>query len=150
MNDSKLKTVSCSLTTFLLSCVTIIKRIVGMAGIGESLLVVFICGLCTFLAAISLGAIATNGAMKGGGPYYLIGRALEHLQRGNLAEDLRSTSDDILVQQGELGEIAIWGRIFGRDQSPRNSPRDRLGDRPRRVNLARESREIENPFYKID
>uniref|UniRef100_A0A7N0U443 Cation-chloride cotransporter 1 n=1 Tax=Kalanchoe fedtschenkoi TaxID=63787 RepID=A0A7N0U443_KALFE len=50
--------------------------IVGMAGIGESLLVVFICGLCTFLTAISLSAIATNGAMKGGGPYYLIGRAL--------------------------------------------------------------------------
>ncbi|CAM8900435.1 unnamed protein product [Rhodiola kirilowii] len=50
--------------------------IVGMAGIGESLLLVFICGLCTFLTAISLSAIATNGAMKGGGPYYLIGRAL--------------------------------------------------------------------------
>ncbi|KAM7270327.1 hypothetical protein ACFE04_029541 [Oxalis oulophora] len=50
--------------------------IVGMAGIGESLLLVAFCGLCTFLTAISLSAIATNGAMKGGGPYYLIGRAL--------------------------------------------------------------------------
>ncbi|MED6123578.1 Protein ccc1 [Stylosanthes scabra] len=50
--------------------------IVGMAGIGESFLLVAICGLCTFLTSISLSAIATNGAMKGGGPYYLIGRAL--------------------------------------------------------------------------
>ncbi|KAM7500503.1 hypothetical protein LguiA_024917 [Lonicera macranthoides] len=50
--------------------------IVGMAGIGESLLLVAFCGSCTFLTAVSLSAIATNGAMKGGGPYYLIGRAL--------------------------------------------------------------------------
>ncbi|KAK4709854.1 hypothetical protein R3W88_004367 [Solanum pinnatisectum] len=50
--------------------------IVGMAGIGESLLLVTFCGSCTFLTTISLSAIATNGAMKGGGPYYLIGRAL--------------------------------------------------------------------------
>ncbi|CAK9156100.1 unnamed protein product [Ilex paraguariensis] len=91
--------------------------IVGMAGIGESLVLVAFCGSCTFLTSISLSAIATNGAMKvkgierehckgkwfseeaessplnrgqndivalaasdavvlGGGPYYLIGRAL--------------------------------------------------------------------------
>ncbi|XVE48510.1 hypothetical protein DITRI_Ditri01bG0007600 [Diplodiscus trichospermus] len=50
--------------------------IIGMGGIGESLLLVSLCGLCTFLTGISLSAIATNGAMKGGGPYYLIGRAL--------------------------------------------------------------------------
>ncbi|KAM0014946.1 putative amino acid permease/ SLC12A domain, SLC12A transporter family [Helianthus debilis subsp. tardiflorus] len=50
--------------------------IVGMAGIGGSLAVVALCGLCTFLTSVSLSAIATNGAMKGGGPYYLIGRAL--------------------------------------------------------------------------
>ncbi|KAK2450827.1 cation-chloride co-transporter [Trifolium repens] len=50
--------------------------IVGMAGIGETLVLVAMCGTCTFLTSISLSAIATNGAMKGGGPYYLIGRAL--------------------------------------------------------------------------
>ncbi|XP_022762680.1 cation-chloride cotransporter 1-like isoform X3 [Durio zibethinus] len=50
--------------------------IIGMGGIGDSLLLVSFCGLCTFLTGISLSAIATNGAMKGGGPYYLIGRAL--------------------------------------------------------------------------
>ncbi|CAN0874935.1 Cation-chloride cotransporter 1 [Linum grandiflorum] len=50
--------------------------IIGMAGIGQSLVLVACCGLCTFLTVLSLSAIATNGAMKGGGPYYLIGRAL--------------------------------------------------------------------------
>lgn len=35
-----------------------------MGGIADSLLLVSFCGLCTFLTAISLSAIATNGAMK--------------------------------------------------------------------------------------
>jgi len=35
-----------------------------MAGIGQGLVLVFLCGLCTFLTTISLSAIATNGAMK--------------------------------------------------------------------------------------
>uniref|UniRef100_A0ACD5YB12 Uncharacterized protein n=1 Tax=Avena sativa TaxID=4498 RepID=A0ACD5YB12_AVESA len=50
--------------------------IVGMGGIWQSLVLCALCGTCTFLTGISLSAIATNGAMKGGGPYYLIGRAL--------------------------------------------------------------------------
>ncbi|CAM6097171.1 unnamed protein product [Calypogeia fissa] len=50
--------------------------IVGIAGVWQSLLLVALCCLCTFLTGLSLSAIATNGAMKGGGPYYLIGRAL--------------------------------------------------------------------------
>ncbi|KAK3159363.1 hypothetical protein QOZ80_2AG0149160 [Eleusine coracana subsp. coracana] len=50
--------------------------IVGMGGIWQSLVLVIFCGACTFLTGVSLSAIATNGAMKGGGPYYLIGRAL--------------------------------------------------------------------------
>uniref|UniRef100_A0A0D3EMK5 Cation-chloride cotransporter 1 n=1 Tax=Oryza barthii TaxID=65489 RepID=A0A0D3EMK5_9ORYZ len=53
-----------------------LKRIVGMGGVWQSLVLVAFCGSCTFLTTISLSAIATNGAMKGGGPYYLIGRAL--------------------------------------------------------------------------
>nr|CAB3472977.1 unnamed protein product [Digitaria exilis] len=51
-------------------------RIVGMGGVWQSLVLVAFCGACTFLTGLSLSAIATNGAMKGGGPYYLIGRAL--------------------------------------------------------------------------
>ncbi|XP_047065225.1 cation-chloride cotransporter 2-like [Lolium rigidum] len=50
--------------------------IVGMGGVWQSLVLCAFCGACTFLTGLSLSAIATNGAMKGGGPYYLIGRAL--------------------------------------------------------------------------
>ena len=39
-------------------------RIVGMAGIWQSLVLVSFCGACTFLTGLSLSAIATNGAMK--------------------------------------------------------------------------------------
>ncbi|GBG78547.1 hypothetical protein CBR_g27773 [Chara braunii] len=50
--------------------------IIGMAGVGQSLGLIALCCSCTFLTGLSLSAIATNGAMKGGGPYFLIGRAL--------------------------------------------------------------------------
>ncbi len=39
-------------------------RIIGIAGLWHSLLLVILCCLCTFLTGISLSAIATNGAMK--------------------------------------------------------------------------------------
>ena len=50
--------------------------IVGQAGVLLSLVIVAMCCTCTFLTGLSLSAVATNGAMRGGGPYYLIGRAL--------------------------------------------------------------------------
>jgi len=50
--------------------------IVGLAGIGEAALLVFICCLCTFITALSLSAVSTNGKMKGGGSYFLISRSL--------------------------------------------------------------------------
>ena len=50
--------------------------IVGQAGVLSSLGIVGMCCACTFLTSLSLSAIATNGHIKGGGPYYLIGRAL--------------------------------------------------------------------------
>ena len=43
---------------------------------GHALLVVGMCCLCTFLTSLSLSAIATNGEIKGGGPYFLIGHSL--------------------------------------------------------------------------
>ncbi|CAI5960451.1 unnamed protein product [Closterium sp. NIES-65] len=71
-------------------------RIVGIAGVSGSLMVVAVTCASTFITALSLSAVVTNGAMKystcitalsvsavitndamkGGGPYYLIGRAL--------------------------------------------------------------------------
>ena len=50
--------------------------IVGQAGVNTTLVVVGLCCLCTFMTSLSLSAIATNGAIKSGGPYYLISRAL--------------------------------------------------------------------------
>ncbi|CAD5218573.1 unnamed protein product [Bursaphelenchus okinawaensis] len=50
--------------------------IVGAAGIVESLGVVLLCCSVTFLTSISLSAIATNGVVPGGGPYYMISRNL--------------------------------------------------------------------------
>uniref|UniRef100_A0A914N815 Amino acid permease/ SLC12A domain-containing protein n=1 Tax=Meloidogyne incognita TaxID=6306 RepID=A0A914N815_MELIC len=50
--------------------------IVGTAGVLEAFLVVLLCCSVTFLTSISLSAIATNGVVSGGGPYYMISRNL--------------------------------------------------------------------------
>ena len=51
-------------------------RITGEAGVGEATIIVVISCLMTFLTALSLSAIATNGKMKKGGSYYLVSRSL--------------------------------------------------------------------------
>uniref|UniRef100_A0AC34QJS4 Uncharacterized protein n=1 Tax=Panagrolaimus sp. JU765 TaxID=591449 RepID=A0AC34QJS4_9BILA len=50
--------------------------IVGTAGILQAFLIVLLCCSVTFLTSISLSAIATNGVVAGGGPYYMISRNL--------------------------------------------------------------------------
>ncbi|KAF8370349.1 kcc-2 [Pristionchus pacificus] len=50
--------------------------IIGTAGILQGLLVVITCASVTLLTSISLSAIATNGVVSGGGPYYMISRNL--------------------------------------------------------------------------
>lgn len=50
--------------------------IVGVAGILQAFLIVFICCCCTMLTAISMSAIATNGVVPAGGSYFMISRAL--------------------------------------------------------------------------
>ncbi|KAK0405273.1 hypothetical protein QR680_017893 [Steinernema hermaphroditum] len=49
---------------------------VGVAGIGQTFLMLFLCCFCTFLTSISVSAVATNGKVEGGGPYFLISRNL--------------------------------------------------------------------------
>ncbi|KRY30209.1 Solute carrier family 12 member 6 [Trichinella spiralis] len=50
--------------------------IVGTAGVLQGFLITFICCLVTFTTCISLSAIATNGMVPAGGPYYMISRNL--------------------------------------------------------------------------
>ncbi|CAB3409718.1 unnamed protein product [Caenorhabditis bovis] len=50
--------------------------IIGTAGIIQAFFVVVTCVSVTFLTSISLSAIATNGVVPSGGPYYMISRNL--------------------------------------------------------------------------
>lgn len=50
--------------------------IAGEAGIGLTLLIVFLSALTTTLTTLSMSAIATNGQIEGGGSYFLISRSL--------------------------------------------------------------------------
>uniref|UniRef100_A0A0R3S2I3 Solute carrier family 12 member 6 n=1 Tax=Elaeophora elaphi TaxID=1147741 RepID=A0A0R3S2I3_9BILA len=49
---------------------------VGIAGIAQTFVLLFICCICTFLTSISLSAIATNGVVESGGAYFMISRNL--------------------------------------------------------------------------
>lgn len=53
-----------------------LTNITGQAGTIYTTLIVLISALSTFLTALSLSAIATNGEIQAGGPYYVISRTL--------------------------------------------------------------------------
>ena len=50
--------------------------VIGQAGIVQGLLLMTIANVVTFLTAISMSAVCTNGQIKGGGVYYMISRSL--------------------------------------------------------------------------
>ncbi|CAG0914745.1 unnamed protein product [Notodromas monacha] len=50
--------------------------VVGQAGIGLGTAVILLCNLITFITAISMSAVSTNGQIKAGGIYYMISRSL--------------------------------------------------------------------------
>jgi amino acid transporter len=50
--------------------------VVGNAGLKNSLIIVLIANLITFLTALSISTISTNMKVKGGGVYYIISRSL--------------------------------------------------------------------------
>ena len=50
--------------------------IVGVAGLIQAFLIVFMCCSCTLLTAISMSAIATNGIVPAGGPYFMVSRSM--------------------------------------------------------------------------
>ena len=50
--------------------------VVGQAGIWQGLLVITLCNVVTWLSALSLSAISSNGQIGAGGVYYVISRVL--------------------------------------------------------------------------
>ena len=50
--------------------------VVGQAGLGPALLMILVANAISILTSFSLGAVATNLRVKGGGDYYLISRTL--------------------------------------------------------------------------
>ncbi len=50
--------------------------VVGAAGLGRALIIIFLANLISVLTSVSLAAVATNLKVKGGGDYYLISRTL--------------------------------------------------------------------------
>ncbi len=50
--------------------------VVGQGGLVQGLLCILSCNIVTFITAISMSAVATNGQIKAGGIYYMISRSL--------------------------------------------------------------------------
>ena len=50
--------------------------IVGQAGVFMTILIIFVAKSATTLTTLSMNAIATNGQVQAGGPYYIISRNL--------------------------------------------------------------------------
>jgi len=53
-----------------------LTNITGQAGVVMTTLIILVAVFSTFLTALSLSAIATNGTIQAGGPYYVISRTL--------------------------------------------------------------------------
>ena len=53
-----------------------LPTITGQAGTIGTTLIVLICVISTFVTSLSLSAIASNGTIQAGGPYYIISRTL--------------------------------------------------------------------------
>ena len=50
--------------------------VVGQAGLIEGLCIITLANVVTFITAISMSAVSTNGKIKGGGIYYMLSRSL--------------------------------------------------------------------------
>ena len=80
-NDDKLDTYNGVFLPCLAQIVGVIfflrlPTITGQAGTIHTTLIIFVCVLSTFVTSLSLSAIASNGTIQAGGPYYIISRTL--------------------------------------------------------------------------
>lgn len=68
--------IRCILNIFGVMIFLRVSWLVGQAGIGLITIIVVLATLVTFITALSMSAICTNGEIRGGGAYYLISRSL--------------------------------------------------------------------------
>lgn len=66
--------IRCVLNIFGVMIFLRISWLVGQAGLGLITIIIIIATLVTFITALSMSAICTNGEIRGGGAYYLISR----------------------------------------------------------------------------
>lgn len=66
--------IRCILNIFGVMIFLRISWLVGQAGLGLMTVIIVVATLVTFITALSMSAICTNGEVRGGGAYYLISR----------------------------------------------------------------------------
>jgi hypothetical protein len=86
--------------------------IVGEAGTIEASAIVVICVTSTLLTALSLSAIATNGVIQAGGPYYVISRNLG-VEVGGALGVLFYLGNTIAASMYVLGAVEAFQTGFG-------------------------------------
>lgn len=90
-----------------------VPRLTAEAGIWQMTLVVLMSIFCTFFAILSMSAIATNGKIKAGGPYYMIARSLGPAPGGSvgLLYFLANTFGAAMYILGAVETFLLWSEI---------------------------------------
>ncbi|OHS93983.1 Amino acid permease family protein [Tritrichomonas foetus] len=91
--------------------------IVGNLGLGLTIVLILMCSLTTFLTALSLSALATNGTVKGGGVYYFISRSLGADFGGTIGVvfSFATTFSSVL---NAYGFIEVFRDLLGKNITP--------------------------------
>eukprot|EP00484_Ammonia_sp_Unknown_P030043 CAMPEP_0197025026 /NCGR_PEP_ID=MMETSP1384-20130603/5465_1 /TAXON_ID=29189 /ORGANISM="Ammonia sp." /LENGTH=1058 /DNA_ID=CAMNT_0042453505 /DNA_START=61 /DNA_END=3237 /DNA_ORIENTATION=+ len=92
---------------------------VGECGILLSMLIVLLCASVTFITALSMCAIATNGRIEGGGLYYMISRSLGPAFGGTVGL-LFGVGNAVAASMYLIGFaeviLKLTGNVFGDDK----------------------------------
>ena len=91
--------------------------IIGNLGLGLTLVLILMCSLATFLTALSLSAIVTNGKVKGGGVYYFISRSLGADFGGTIGV-IFSFATAFTAVLNTFGFIEVFLDLLGKDITP--------------------------------
>ena len=86
--------------------------ITGQAGVPLATLIVLVCATSTLLTSLSLSALATNGKVEAGGPYYICSRNLGH-EFGGAVGLLYYVGETIAASMYVLGAVEAGFESFG-------------------------------------